>query len=117
MIQRLLSCKLQQDLTAADLTESPSEKFGERAGTPTDSRTVTTTGSGSHGKIPRDTWVHMDEGSIELTGELQVKKTTNEEPTVSGTIETVRGWYAFHGRKFRIERGEVTVSRNFADRP
>ena len=61
-------------------------------------------------KIPRATWVHMAEGSIELNGKLQVKKEPGEEPRLAGALETVRGWYAFHGRKFNIERGQVTFS-------
>lgn len=59
-------------------------------------------------RIPRDTWLHMAEGSIEVTGKLQVKKAVTEEPRLTGTLETVRGWYAFHGRKFNLERGQVT---------
>ncbi len=59
-------------------------------------------------RIPRDTWIHMAEGSIEITGKLQVKKNATEEPRMLGSLETVRGWYAFHARKFNIERGQVT---------
>ncbi|HKA52507.1 MAG TPA: translocation/assembly module TamB domain-containing protein [Candidatus Binatia bacterium] len=57
--------------------------------------------------IPRETWVRLEEGSIELTGQLRVKKDPAEEPVLTGTIETVRGWYTFHGRKFRLERGNI----------
>jgi translocation and assembly module TamB len=60
--------------------------------------------------IPHDTWVHMREGSIELRGDLGVRKASGEEPNVSGVIETVRGWYAFHGRKFRLEQGKVVLT-------
>lgn len=59
-------------------------------------------------RIPRDTWIHMAEGSIEMSGKLQVKKNATEEPRLLGSLETVRGWYAFHARKFTIERGQVT---------
>ena len=59
-------------------------------------------------RIPRDTWIHMAEGSIEMNGKLTVKKNPREEPRLVGALETVRGWYAFHGRKFTIERGQVT---------
>lgn len=57
--------------------------------------------------IPRDTWVHMDEGSIELTGQLRARKDPAEELFLTGAIETVRGWYVFQRRKFRLERGNI----------
>ena len=59
-------------------------------------------------RVPRDTWLHMAEGSIEINGKLAVKKNAGEESRLIGALETVRGWYAFHGRKFNIERGQVT---------
>jgi translocation and assembly module TamB len=60
--------------------------------------------------IPRNTWVHMSEGSIELMGQLQAKKNPQEEPTLSGVIETVRGWVAVQGRKFTLEKGNIIFS-------
>lgn len=57
--------------------------------------------------IPRDTWVQMQEGSIELMGQLRARKEPTAEVSLSGDIETVRGWYAIHGRKFRLERGHI----------
>jgi translocation and assembly module TamB len=30
-----------------------------------------------------------------------------EELLLTGAIETVRGWYTFHGRKFRLEKGNI----------
>ncbi|MEW6297678.1 MAG: translocation/assembly module TamB [Thermodesulfobacteriota bacterium] len=60
--------------------------------------------------IPRDTWVQMHDGSIELTGHLRVRKNPTEDVILSGQIETVRGWYAFYGRQFQIERGQITFT-------
>jgi autotransporter translocation and assembly factor TamB len=60
--------------------------------------------------IPRDTWVQMHDGSIELMGQLQIRKNPTEDAIVSGQIETVRGWYAFYGRQFQIEKGQVTFT-------
>lgn len=57
--------------------------------------------------IPRDTWIQMHEGSIELTGQVQVRKNPLQDLTLSGQIDTVRGWYAFYGRQFQIERGRM----------
>ena len=97
----------EQDLTVAASTESPSGELASGSALPPTPGLLQRLAVDLTVKIPRDTWVHMHEGSIELTGKLQVKKTTNEEPTLSGTIDTVRGWYAFHGRKFRVERGQI----------
>jgi translocation and assembly module TamB len=52
----------------------------------------------------------LEEGSIELTGQLQAKKDPAEELVLTGAIETVRGWYTFHGRKFRLERGNMVFT-------
>jgi translocation and assembly module TamB len=57
--------------------------------------------------VPRGTWVYLDEGTVELMGEVRVQKAPDEEPFLVGTIETVRGWYTFHNRKFTLERGQV----------
>jgi len=60
--------------------------------------------------IPRDTWVHLEEGTIELTGQLRAKKLPAEELFLTGAIETVRGWYEFYGRKFRLEQGNIVFT-------
>lgn len=60
--------------------------------------------------IPRDTWVHMEEGSIELRGQVRARKAPHDELVMIGSVETVRGWVAVQGRKFQLERGAVTFS-------
>jgi translocation and assembly module TamB len=60
--------------------------------------------------VPRNTWVHVPEGSIELIGHLHLRKKPAEELLLSGSIETLRGWYTFHSRRFRIERGLMTFA-------
>jgi translocation and assembly module TamB len=60
--------------------------------------------------IPRDTWVYMKEGSIELTGNLRARKSPAKEIVLVGSIETVRGWVAFQNRKFRLEKGNVVFT-------
>jgi len=57
--------------------------------------------------IPRETWVQMSEGSIEFRGDLRVHKEPVQALVVSGAIETVRGWLAVQGRKFRLEKGNM----------
>jgi translocation and assembly module TamB len=60
--------------------------------------------------VPRGTWVYLDEGTLELMGKINIRKEPNHEPFLVGTIETVRGWYTFHNRKFTLERGQVTFT-------
>ncbi|HKA56967.1 MAG TPA: translocation/assembly module TamB domain-containing protein, partial [Candidatus Binatia bacterium] len=60
--------------------------------------------------VPRGTWVYLDEGTVELMGKLNIRKEPNREPFLVGAIETVRGWYTFHNRKFTLERGQVTFT-------
>ncbi len=60
--------------------------------------------------VPRDTWVYLDDGSIELKGQLRARKDRAQVLLLTGAIETVRGWYAFHGRKFRLERGNLVFT-------
>ncbi len=57
--------------------------------------------------MPRGTWVYLEEGNLELMGQVHIRKDPNQPVLFVGTIETVRGWYAFHGRKFHLEHGRV----------
>jgi len=60
--------------------------------------------------VTRGTWVHLDEGSLEVMGQVHVRKQPGEEVSLAGSLETVRGWYVFYGRKFRFERGQVAFT-------
>lgn len=60
--------------------------------------------------VPRGTWVHMDDGSVELMGKVHIQKGPQEDMVLAGAIETVRGWYVFQRRKFRLERGRVVFT-------
>jgi autotransporter translocation and assembly factor TamB len=60
--------------------------------------------------IPRDTWVRMSEGSIELMGNLLLQKEPEQEMALVGAIETVRGWFAVQGRQFRLEKGAIVFT-------
>lgn len=60
--------------------------------------------------IPRDTWVRMSAGSIELMGNLLLQKEPEQEMTLVGAIETVRGWFAVQGRQFRLEKGAIVFT-------
>lgn len=58
-------------------------------------------------KIPQNTWVQVEDGSIELRGDIHISKMAYESVVMVGTLESVRGWYSFRGRKFRLQRGYV----------
>ncbi|MGH7826760.1 MAG: translocation/assembly module TamB domain-containing protein [Candidatus Binatia bacterium] len=60
--------------------------------------------------VPRGTWVYLDEGSIELMGRLRIRKEPQEEVSLTGTVESVRGWYSFHGKRFEIEKGQLVFT-------
>jgi autotransporter translocation and assembly factor TamB len=60
--------------------------------------------------ISRGTWIHLDEGSIETTGKLRIRKEPNEQLTVAGNIQGTHGSYTFQGRRFQIEKAEFTLT-------
>lgn len=43
--------------------------------------------------------------NVTLGGSLEVHKAPGGEPLVTGTLEAVRGFYQFQGRRFDVERG------------
>jgi autotransporter translocation and assembly factor TamB len=57
--------------------------------------------------IPRDTWLNVEDGAVEFRGDLRVRKAAYEPVAVVGTLESVRGWYSYRGRKFRVEQGYI----------
>ena len=60
--------------------------------------------------IPRNTWIRHANADIELSGEVEVQKQRGEELVLVGTIETVRGWVAFQGRRFTLTQGQVVFT-------
>ncbi|MGB7946538.1 MAG: translocation/assembly module TamB domain-containing protein, partial [Candidatus Binatia bacterium] len=58
-------------------------------------------------RIPNNLWIRHRNGQIELSGNLQVIKASGGDPTVTGLIETVRGWVGFQGRRFTLTRGKI----------
>jgi len=57
--------------------------------------------------IARNSWVRHPDAVIELTGAVRADKPRGGELVLDGDIQTVRGWVAFRGRRFRIQEGEV----------
>lgn len=60
--------------------------------------------------ISRGTWVYLDEGSIEVTGQLTLRKRPNQQLSISGTLEGSHGFYTFQGRRFQIESAELVFT-------
>lgn len=60
--------------------------------------------------IPHRTWVYLDEGSIELMGRLRIRKDPQKEVSITGTVESVRGWYSFQGKRFRVEKAQAAFT-------
>jgi autotransporter translocation and assembly factor TamB len=60
--------------------------------------------------VPRGTWINLDEGTIEIMGDLRARKDPGGEPTLVGSLQSVRGSYTFQGRKFNMERAEVVFT-------
>jgi translocation and assembly module TamB len=60
--------------------------------------------------VPRGTWINLDDGTIEIMGDLRARKEPGGEPTLVGSLQSVRGNYTFQGRKFTIERAEAVFT-------
>jgi translocation and assembly module TamB len=60
--------------------------------------------------ISRGTWIYLDEGTIEVTGQLKIKKEPKENLTFAGTLEGSHGWYSFQGRRFEIEKAQLRLT-------
>ncbi|MGH7769641.1 MAG: translocation/assembly module TamB domain-containing protein [Candidatus Binatia bacterium] len=98
--------KTSQELTASQQTAETVQKKAQAAESPLFQRL----GLDVTVRVPHGTWVNLDEGSIDLTGDIRIKKQPGGEPIVSGALQSVRGWYTFQGRKFELERGEVVFT-------
>jgi translocation and assembly module TamB len=61
-------------------------------------------------ELPRNVWVRGAGTAIELSGALTITKELRESFVLSGTVETVRGFASFYGRRFTLERGRVTFT-------
>ncbi len=60
--------------------------------------------------IARDTWLYLDDGSVELTGQLRARKAPGEKLTLTGDVDAVRGSYSFKGRRFQIDKAHLNFS-------
>jgi translocation and assembly module TamB len=60
----------------------------------------------------RDVWYKHKQTSIELKGNLDLRKSPGDETRIFGKIEVVRGAYVAYGRVFDVEEGSLVFSGN-----
>lgn len=60
--------------------------------------------------IPRNAWVQGPGTAVEMRGDVQVTKERNAPFILSGTVETVRGFASFYGKKFELAQGQVVFT-------
>lgn len=59
-------------------------------------------------RMDKNVWVQAPDGSIELRGDIVITQKPGGEFILEGSVETVRGFYRFQGRKFVVQQGRVT---------
>jgi autotransporter translocation and assembly factor TamB len=57
--------------------------------------------------LPKNVWVRGPGTAVELSGDVRVTKELKGPFIVSGTVETVRGFASFYGKKFTVKEGRV----------
>ena len=57
--------------------------------------------------MPNQVWIRHPDANIELSGKMRAVKNTGEDIALTGTINVVRGWIAFQGRRFNLVRGTI----------
>jgi autotransporter translocation and assembly factor TamB len=60
--------------------------------------------------IPRNVWLQGPSTAIELSGNMHVTKDLHAPFILSGSIETVRGYASYYGKRFTVESGHVTFT-------
>jgi autotransporter translocation and assembly factor TamB len=59
---------------------------------------------GENMHLSRETLASLGDISVTLGGDVSMRKAPHEPIQVSGTLQTIRGTYAYQGRRFTIER-------------
>lgn len=68
-------------------------------------------------KFDRNVWFKQKQTSIELKGDLNIKKAPFEDLRIIGKIETIRGDYVTYGRVFNINEGSINFVGNIPVNP
>jgi autotransporter translocation and assembly factor TamB len=58
-------------------------------------------------EIPRNTWVQGTNTAVEMRGNMRVTKALEQPFILDGTVETLRGFASFYGKKFTVQEGKV----------
>jgi translocation and assembly module TamB len=58
-------------------------------------------------RMPNNVWIRHRNANAELSGNLKATKAPGGKPAVTGSMETIRGWVGFQGRRFNLSRGRV----------
>jgi autotransporter translocation and assembly factor TamB len=61
-------------------------------------------------ELPRNVWVRGAGTAIELSGVLALVKERGAPLSLSGTVETVRGYASFYSGRFVVDQGRVTFT-------
>ncbi len=59
---------------------------------------------GENMRLSREAAAGLGDINVTFGGDLAIRKAPHEKPDVSGVLQTVRGSYAYQGRRFTIER-------------
>ena len=57
--------------------------------------------------VPKNAWLKGQDLNVEIAGKINLKKTPEKPFTLLGSLNTVRGTYAFQSKLFKISRGNV----------
>ncbi|MGE3541210.1 MAG: translocation/assembly module TamB domain-containing protein [Candidatus Tectimicrobiota bacterium] len=60
--------------------------------------------------IPKNVWLQGPGTAVEMSGDLQVTKARGAPFIISGTVNTVRGFASFYGKKFELTQGQLTFT-------
>jgi translocation and assembly module TamB len=52
-------------------------------------------------------WIRHPDLVAELSGNVHATKAPQREVDLTGRVDVVRGWFAFQGRRFELERGAI----------
>jgi autotransporter translocation and assembly factor TamB len=57
--------------------------------------------------VPKNAWLKSPDLNVEIAGKVNLKKTPAKPFTLLGSLNTLRGTYAFQGKLFKMTRGNV----------
>jgi len=72
---------------------------------------------GENMHLSRETLASLGDISVTLGGDVSIRKLAHEPIEVSGTLQTIRGTYAYQGRRFTIERDGTLILKEPVSRP